>query len=133
MYNFWIFTFSTHSKLQSQNFLMSCVHGVQAQNGFFPHDKCKRVQANSLVIAYEQLLFIVQRPLCISCVKTYLLHLLLCYNTLHALASLMISLHRPLPQALFHHVFTSKVLRYFNTESSHFNLGLPFFLLPSWL
>ena len=29
------------------------------------------------------------------------------------------------------HSFTSKVLRSFNTESSHLNLGFPFFLLPS--
>ena len=82
----------------------------------------------------RQLLITVQRPLSISCVKNLSSSSsssLVLYNPLHALASLMISLPRSLAHALFHHVFTSKVLRYFNTESSHLNLGLSFFLLPS--
>ena len=65
--------------------------------------------------------------------KCLLLFLLRRYSPLCALASLMISLHRSLSRAFFHHAFTSSVLRSFNTESSHLNPGLPLFLLPSGL
>ena len=43
----------------------------------------------------------------------------------------MTSLQRPLSRAFFHHVFTSKDLSSFSTESSLLNLNLPYFLLPS--
>jgi len=59
----------------------------------------------------------------------YLSSLLL--HPLVYLGLLMILLHRSVSHALFHHEFASRVLRSFNTESSHLNLGLPFFLLPS--
>ena len=62
---------------------------------------------------------------------TDFIFLLCCYSPLCTLASLMISLHRPVSHAFFHHAFTSKILRSSNTESSHLSLGFPFFLLPS--
>ena len=55
------------------------------------------------------------------------------YSPLCALAFLMSLLHRYLPRPFFHHTFTSKVLTSLNTECSHLNLGLCFFLLPSGL
>ena len=49
------------------------------------------------------------------------------------LASLMIYFHRFLSHSFFHHAFISQTLIYFNTQFSHLNLRLHFFLLPSLL
>jgi hypothetical protein len=57
----------------------------------------------------------------------------LLYSFLCALASSIVSLHRSLSLAFFHHPFTSKVLSSFNTESSHLNPGLPFLLGEGYL
>jgi hypothetical protein len=60
-----------------------------------------------------------------------LLLLLWRYIPLCAFTSLMILLHRYLSCAVLHYVVTFRILRSFNTESNHFSLGLPFFVLHS--
>ena len=69
--------------------------------------------------------------LLLFCMRSVLRLLLRRYSPLCALASLMISLHTFLSRPFFYHAFTSKILKSFNNQSSHLNLSLSLFLLPS--
>ena len=83
-------------------------------------EKCTKLVSKLVTITYWSLLLLL-----------LLLLLLWRYSPFCALASFTNSLHRSLSRASFHHAFTSEVLLSFNTESSHLNPVIPFFLLPS--
>jgi hypothetical protein len=113
-------------KILTLSFYKNSMHQI-----YFPAHITVLITCNSLLTLDSRYLYIFLLIPISASVTVWLIFFIWCYSPLWALASLITAFQLSLSCAVFHQAVTSKILRSYNTSSSHLNFGVPFFLLPS--